>query len=128
MKDIKIYYPEGVNPTRKNVLDNKKVKIISGGTNYYPFSPENDTIEDLDQLLRQFDDSEDYYQVSLRLIIEIFSHITSESDFRIKAFVSIMRMGGRFLDSCARLMSPKAYVTLLHPEHGKMLVRDWSIE
>ncbi|GIP45057.1 DEAD/DEAH box helicase [Paenibacillus sp. J45TS6] len=90
LKDIKIYYPEGVNPTRKNVLDNKKVGIISGGTNYYPFSPENDTIEELDQLLCQFDDSEDYYQVSLRLIIEIFRHITSESDFRIKAFVSII--------------------------------------
>ena len=36
---IRVYYPEGLNPTRANVLDNKKVSMISGGTNYYPFSP-----------------------------------------------------------------------------------------
>ena len=34
--DVKIYYPEGLNPTRKNVLDTDHVAAISGGTNYYP--------------------------------------------------------------------------------------------
>ena len=29
IEDIKIYYPEGLNPTRKNVLDNDHVEIIS---------------------------------------------------------------------------------------------------
>ena len=29
--DVKIYYPEGLNPTRKNVLDKEHVEIISGG-------------------------------------------------------------------------------------------------
>ena len=33
IEDIKIYYPEGLNPTRKNVLDNDHVEILSGGTN-----------------------------------------------------------------------------------------------
>ncbi|WP_342553731.1 Z1 domain-containing protein [Paenibacillus sp. FSL R7-0652] len=90
LKHIKMFYPEGLNPTRKNVLDHKKVSMISGGTNYYPFAPDNNTIEDLNQLLQRFDDTEDYYQVSLRLMIEILIHMTSESDFRIHAFVSII--------------------------------------
>ncbi|MBE7681482.1 Z1 domain-containing protein [Paenibacillus sp. P13VS] len=90
LSNIKIYYPEGINPTRKNVLDNKKVGIISGGTNYYPFSPENDSIEELDKLLTPFSDTEDYYQVNLRLMIQILSHITSDVDFRINSFVSII--------------------------------------
>jgi hypothetical protein len=85
-----MFYPEGLNPTRKNVLDHKKVSMISGGTNYYPFAPDNNTIEDLNQLLQRFDDTEDYYQVSLRLMIDILIHMTSESDFRIHAFVSII--------------------------------------
>lgn len=90
--DVKIYYPEGLNPTRKNVLDNKKVVMISGGTNYYPYSPKNDTIADIDKLLEAFDESQPYYQVSLRLMQEIFSHIRSEDDFKVSVFSSIIEM------------------------------------
>lgn len=90
LKNIKIYYPEGIKATRGNVLDNKKVGVISGGTNYYPFSPENDSIEDLDQLLAPFDETEAYNQVSLRLMIQILDHIISEQDFRVGSFVSII--------------------------------------
>lgn len=90
LTNIKIYYPEGINPTRKNVLDNKKVGIVSGGTNYYPFSPENDSIEELDKLLAPFNETEEYYQVNLRLMIQILNHITSDADFRISSFVSII--------------------------------------
>lgn len=87
---IKIYYPQGLNPTRANVLDNQKVFMLSGGTNYYPFDPENDSIEALDRLLAPFSDTEPVYQVNLRLMKEIFSHITSGEDFEIKSFVSVL--------------------------------------
>lgn len=87
---IKIYYPEGLNPTRANVLDNKKVFMLSGGTNYYPFNPENNTIEELDALLAPFSETEPSYQVNLRLMKEIFNHVTSDEDFDIKSFVSML--------------------------------------
>ncbi len=87
---IKIFYPEGLNPTRTNVLDNKKVFTLSGGTNYYPYYPDNHSIEDLDKLLSSFDDSELSYQVSLRLLKELFRHISSAEDFRVSSFVSIL--------------------------------------
>lgn len=89
-ENIKIYYPDGLNPTRGAVLDNKKVFTLSGGTNYYPFNPDNNTIEDLDKLLDSFDEKEPSYQVSLRLMKEIFSHITSGDDFDVSSFVSIL--------------------------------------
>ena len=88
--DIKIYYPEGLNPTRKNVLDNKHVEIISGGTNYYPFNPDNDSIEKISELLSAFDSSEPYYQVNLRYIKEILSHTIPSDDFKLSAFVSVI--------------------------------------
>lgn len=87
---IKIYYPEGLNPTRANVLDNQKVFMLSGGTNYYPFNPENSTIEELDALLAPFSETEPTYQVNLRLMKEIFNHVTSDEDFDIKSFVSVL--------------------------------------
>lgn len=88
--DVKIYYPEGLNPTRKNVLDNKHVEIISGGTNYYPFYPDNNTIESISELLKAFDSTEPYYQVSLRFIKEVLSHIIPSPDFKLSAFMSVL--------------------------------------
>lgn len=87
---VKVYYPEGLSPTRNAVLDNKKVFALSGGTNYYPFNPDNKTIEDLDELLAPFDEKEPSYQVSLRLMKEIFSHITSDDDFDTASFISVL--------------------------------------
>lgn len=89
-KDIKLYYPEGLNPTRANVLDNQKVFMLSGGTNYYPFYPDNHSIEDLDRLLTPFDEAEPSYQVGLRLMKEIFNHVSSAEDFDVKAFCSVL--------------------------------------
>lgn len=87
---IRVFYPKGLNPTRANVLDNQKVFMLSGGTNYYPFSPENNSIEDLDKLLAPFGEEEPFYQVNLRLMKEIFAHVTSDEDFDIKSFVSVL--------------------------------------
>lgn len=88
--DVKIYYPEGLNPTRKNVLDNDHVEAISGGTNYYPFYPGNDSIEVISKLLESFSEHEQYYQVNLRFIKEVLGHIIPSTDFKLKSFISII--------------------------------------
>ena len=90
LENIKIYYPEGLSPTRKNVLNNDYLRILSGGTNYYPFAPDNDSIETLSEILKNFLSEEPYYQVSLRLIKEILSHIIPSADFKLAAFQSII--------------------------------------
>lgn len=90
LDDVKIYYPEGLNPTRKNVLDTDHVTAISGGTNYYPFYPDNNTIEQISELLTPFIESEPYYQVSLRLMKEVLSHIITDSDFKLPSFQAIL--------------------------------------
>lgn len=89
---IKAYYPNGLKPTRSNVLDERHVATISGGTNYYPFYPGNNTIAQLDAILAPFAEDEPVYQVSLRLMKEILLHITSEDDFRVASFISIIEM------------------------------------
>ena len=90
ISDIKIYYPPGLNPTRKNVLDNKHVEAISGGTNYYPFDPDNDSIDEINELLNVFSNDEPYYQINLRLMKTILGHIIPSEDFKLEAYLSII--------------------------------------
>lgn len=87
--DIMIYYPTGLKPTRKNVLDKKMVGIFSGGVNYFPFYPINKDIVALDDLLKPF--SDEIYFVSLKLIVRILELTDSESDdWSIKAFIGFI--------------------------------------
>lgn len=92
IENVKIYYPDGLAPTRKNVLDNDHVEVISGGTNYYPASPDNDSIDEISELLKPFEDTERFYQVSLRLIKAVLSHIIASPDFKLKGFLSVLDM------------------------------------
>ena len=84
--DIKIVYPTGLRPTRKNVLDNKVVGIYTGGVNYFPFYPINTDIASLDELLSPFGD--EVYSVSMKLIIRVLEMVSSEvDDWDQKAFI-----------------------------------------
>lgn len=87
--DIKVYYPTGLRPTRKNVLDNKIVGMYTGGVNYFPFYPTNKSIDDLDELLKGFDDGE--YSVSLKILVKILEGVDSEcEDWNVKAFIGFV--------------------------------------
>lgn len=90
VENIRIYYPSGVNPTRKDVLDKRHVEVITGGANYYPFSPDNDSIEGISKMLEPFSEDEPFYQVSLRFVKEVLSHIIASPDFKLEAFQSVL--------------------------------------
>lgn len=83
--DIQIFYPTGLRPTRKNVLDRKVVGMYSGGVNYFPFEPKNKDISLLDSMLAIFEDKE--YLVNLNLIVKILQQIDAEEhDWNERAF------------------------------------------
>lgn len=87
--DIKIFYPEGLKPTRKNVLDKKAVDIYSGGVNYFPFYLVNKNVSAIDDLLRTFDD--DVYTVSLKLMVKLMENVDSEvDDWSAKVFIGFI--------------------------------------
>ena len=90
IQNIKIVYSEGLNPTRKAVIDNKHVTTLSGGTNYFPYDADNDSIEELDQLLSPFESDVPSYQVSLQLIKRIMQHIVSGPDFCVESFIGFI--------------------------------------
>jgi hypothetical protein len=87
--DIRIFYPTGLKPTRKNVLDKKAVGVYSGGVNYFPFYPVNKNISIIDNLLAAFDD--DIYTVSLRVIEKLMEQMDSEvDDWNAKEFIGFI--------------------------------------
>lgn len=90
MDKIQIFYPEGLSPTRKNVIDLSMVDLVAGGANYFPYDPMNDDIEAISNLLKSFE-SEGHYQVSAKMILEILSHIQPSDDFHQTAFESVIR-------------------------------------
>lgn len=90
LSKIKLYYPKEISPTRKNILDRSHFDFISGGTNYFASNPENNSIKNLSNLLRLFNDSELYYLVSLQLIKKILTHIIPSEDFKLDCYISII--------------------------------------
>ena len=90
VEKVHIYYPNGLNPTRKNVMDLSKVSIIPGGKNFFPYEVDNDNIAILDKMMASFDDKEVKYQVSLQLVDKLLSHILVR-DFPLTAFRSFIQ-------------------------------------
>ena len=87
--DLKLFYPFGLRPTRKNVLDQKRVGVYSGGVNYFPFEPNNRSIDTLDSMLSVFGD--DVYSVSTGLIVNIIKQIDCDpEDWNADAFAGII--------------------------------------
>ena len=88
--DIRIVYPVGLRPTRKNVLDNKTLGVFCGGVNYFPFYPSNNSIEDIDGLLSKFPDGD--YSVSINLFCKILEHTDSElDDWSARVFIGFLK-------------------------------------
>lgn len=88
--DIKIFYPQNLRPTRKNVLDNKAIATFCGGVNYFPFAPNNKDINILDTMLEKFK-GEESYTVSLKFVISLLEQIENGgSDWSSKAFIGFL--------------------------------------
>jgi len=89
-EDVNIHYPQGLRPTRKNVLDNKIVLTFTGGIDYFPFLPNNKSIEAIDDLLARF--GEETYSVNLNIFIYVLENIISEADdWKPDNFIGILQ-------------------------------------
>lgn len=90
MEKIQIFYPEGISPTRKNVIDMQMVNLVTGGTNYYPNDPDNVDENELNTILESFE-GQGHYQVSLKMVLQILSHIVPSEDFNLTAFEGVIK-------------------------------------
>lgn len=88
--DVNIHFSEKLRPTRKNVLDNNVVLTFTGGVDYFPFAPDNKSIEAIDELLSRF--GEDTYSVNLNIFVNILEKIISETDdWKPENFIGVLQ-------------------------------------
>ena len=90
MEKIQLFYPEGINPTRKNVIDMGMVNLVAGGANYYPNDPDIIDMNKINEMLKPFD-SKGYYQVGAKMILEILNLVIPSEDFNIDAFKNVIK-------------------------------------
>jgi hypothetical protein len=75
---IQLFYPKGIQPTRKNVLDNKAVNLIMGGVNFFSSNPRQDNGAIIDDLLSGYSDTEHYHAVSANILSETLKFVGDE--------------------------------------------------
>lgn len=91
INNVQVFYPEGLNPTRGAVLDNKHVTAISGGTNYFPREPDNTSIDVLDNQLSTYSDQTEFYSVDFSVLLDLLKYIICEPSFYLPSFISCLR-------------------------------------
>ncbi|EHU2105374.1 UNVERIFIED_CONTAM: Z1 domain-containing protein [Acinetobacter baumannii] len=74
--NIQIIYPKNIQPTRKNILDNKSLRLIAGGKNYFPNSPNQRNLEKVNFLLNDLNEdfhqeAPDLYQIDSDLMLSL---------------------------------------------------------
>lgn len=89
VQNIQIVCSDGISPTRKNVLDNKNLRVIAGGINIFSNFPIPKFTKELDSLVLQYD-SQKYVCVDPSELVNALRLTESESliDFDKKSHIS----------------------------------------
>lgn len=140
---VKISFPPGISPTRRNVLDNGELALLSGGLNRYPDALRNRRTRDIDALLKDLPDS-GAQAYPLTFAQEILRHIVSDDeDFLVDAYngifcelltenpdavaVFIVRRGRHVAQGTGALLSPNDW-KLTEGFPGKTIIVLYRIE
>lgn len=73
---IQLIFPNGINPTRKNVLDSRFINIINGGVNMFPSNPIRDNTKQIDPLILEYSKEESII-VERELLNTLFNFVGS---------------------------------------------------
>ena len=98
LDSYQIIYPDNIRPTRKNVLDTDYLNILSGGVNYFPDNPIQDTTPIVDEILDEANLEGDPAIANKDLICNLLKYCGSSDadDFDNKKFIScIEALSGR---------------------------------
>jgi hypothetical protein len=75
IKDIQLFYPKGIQPTRKSVLDTKAINLIMGGVNFFSSNPRQDNASVIDSLVNEYSDTEHYHAVNPSVLAELLKYV-----------------------------------------------------
>lgn len=77
--DIHLLYNGNTKPTRKSIIKQSSLSLITGGINYFPIHPVNKNFDDIDAMLNDFGHKE-YHSVNMNYFLKILENISSDND------------------------------------------------
>lgn len=92
INNLQIISADGIRPTRKNVLDNSRIDICTGGVNLFPISPIENNTQSIDPLVMDLY-KEESVQVDKDLLIRLLSLSGSNNkdDFDSDKFINSIK-------------------------------------
>lgn len=92
INNFQIISADGIRPTRKNVLDNSRIDICTGGVNLFPISPIENNTQSIDPLVMDLY-KEESVQVDKDLLIRLLSLSGSNNkdDFDSDKFINSIK-------------------------------------
>ena len=95
---IQIIYPPNIQPTRKNVLDSNSLCLIAGGLNYFPDSPDENNLNNMNKLIdfiqQNYSATQDgMYQIESSEIVELLENLGKfdKWDWNTEKFISCVQ-------------------------------------
>ncbi|TDQ11400.1 Z1 domain-containing protein [Pedobacter metabolipauper] len=76
---VQLIYPKNIRPTRKNVIDQSALNLLTGGINFFPNDPIESNFSLLDEILKDFDENVEYYDVDSQLILKCLNNTGSNN-------------------------------------------------
>ncbi|MBQ6046335.1 MAG: hypothetical protein IJL38_01765 [Bacteroidales bacterium] len=92
LKNLQVIYPQGINPTRRNVIDNNLINIVYGGVNIFESLPLGINTETIDSLINCYADSYSE-QVDADLVIRLLELTPSQTieDFDTQKYIACIK-------------------------------------
>lgn len=91
MEKLQLIYPNGIRPTRKSVIDNKYLNLISGGVNIFATRPMAINVETINQLIEHYA-MKPSIEIDADFLIKVLSLVKSETleDFNTDKYVACL--------------------------------------
>lgn len=92
LENIQLIYPNGIKPTRKNVVDSIYLNLLQGGVNLFASKPLCINVETINMMIEQYA-SDQVVDTEPELIIKILGLLRSETvdDFNTDKFIACVK-------------------------------------
>jgi len=77
-EDIQVTTPRGFPPTRSSVVEDLAGDCIIGGAHHFPVNPNQNNLDRVDKLLKDYDDNESYFLINSAFAVEILQACQEE--------------------------------------------------
>lgn len=122
---ITVSYPDGLHPTRENVLDKSLLNILPGNSNHFPPNPRNNTYEEISKMVEQFDGTEAPQEVPLKLLIKLLDKF-EDDNFNFEGYKSMIQSEMHKTPLATGMLMVRRNRNITHGMRALLSPNDWA--